>query len=91
MPMLLDFYTESCPSCMQLLPTLEILAGEFAGKMKFFKVDLMEVQEFQTKYKIVGVPTVLILKKGVDVARIQKPMPLKEMRTFLQTVLKGGE
>lgn len=91
LPILLDFYTESCPTCMQLLPTLEILAGEFAGKMKFFKVDLMEVQEFQAKYKIVGVPTVLVLKEGVDVARMQKPMPLKEMRTFLETALKDGK
>lgn len=91
LPILLDFYTESCPTCMQLLPTLEILAGEFADQMKFFKVDLMEVPEFQAKYKIVGVPTVLILKKGEDIGRIQKPMPLKDMRSFLEKTLKGGE
>lgn len=90
-PILLDFYTDSCPTCMQLLPTLEILAGEFSNDMKFFKVDLMEVPQFQQKYKIVGVPTVLVIKKGVDVARIQKPMPLKEMRTFLETALKDEE
>jgi len=31
-PVLVDFYTDSCPACRKLAPTLEALSEEFAGQ-----------------------------------------------------------
>lgn len=86
-PLLLDFYTNMCPTCMQMLPTLELLASELAGSMKFFKVDLDKMPELGEKYKVEGVPTFIVLKDGEFAARSQKAVPLAEMRTFLQSAL----
>lgn len=86
-PVFLDFYTEMCPTCMQMLPTLEMLSAELSGKMKFYKVDLMKMPELGKKYQVEGVPTFIVLKDGAIAARAQKTMSLEDMRAFLAKVV----
>lgn len=87
LPVLLDFYTDVCSTCMQMLPTLEMLAAEFAPRMKFFKVNVMKLPEVGKKYSVQGVPTFIILRKGELAARASKSMPMKEMKAFIEKAL----
>jgi thioredoxin reductase (NADPH) len=87
MAVMLDFYTDVCATCMQLLPTLEMIATEFKERLKIYKVNLMKVSEAASKFGVKGVPTLLIFKKGEQVARASEAMPLKTLKAFVEKAL----
>ena len=39
-PVLVDFYADWCGPCRMLVPPLERLAAEFAGRAKIVKIDV---------------------------------------------------
>lgn len=82
----LDFYTEYCPSCAQLLPILELAATQNES-IAFCKVDRLKVPKIGDRFNIESVPTVLVLHKGSVVGRIHKSMSLKEFNEFLAAAL----
>ena len=86
-PVMLDFYTDVCATCMQLLPTLEMIATEFKDRMKVYKVNLMKVPDAGGKFGVKGVPTLLIFKKGEQVARASETMPLKTLKAFVEKAI----
>jgi thioredoxin 1 len=63
-PVLVDFWAEWCMPCRMLTPTIEALAGEFAGQFKVGKVDTDSNQNLAVKYGISAIPTVILFKGG---------------------------
>lgn len=63
-PVLVDFWSPACPPCLMLGPIIEEIAGEFEGKAKIGKLNVMENPETARKYQIVGIPTIIIFKNG---------------------------
>ncbi len=63
-PVLVDFWAEWCQPCRILAPTIDELAGEFAGKVKVGKVDTDSNREISMKYGISAIPTVILFKGG---------------------------
>lgn len=60
-----DFNATWCGPCKMLGPVLEQVSEEAAGKgWKFFSVDVDKNEVLATKFGIMAVPTVFILKKG---------------------------
>jgi len=59
-----DFYATWCGPCRALSPMLDGLAGSFADKIKFFKVNVDESPGLAQNYQIEAIPTVLFFKDG---------------------------
>ena len=63
-PVVVDFYADWCGPCKMLSPVMEKLSEEYAGKVKFVKINTDENQELATRFGIVSIPTVMFFSKG---------------------------
>jgi thioredoxin 1 len=68
-PVLVDFSAVWCGPCKALEPAVKEVAGEYSGRLKVVKVDIDDSPGIATKYGIRGVPTVIVVKGGQEVAR----------------------
>jgi len=64
-----DFYAEWCPPCQQMKPVFEGLEEEFADRVEFRKIDVDKEAEKAAKFKVLSVPTFVILKNGQEIDR----------------------
>jgi thioredoxin-like negative regulator of GroEL len=68
-PVLVDFFTPPCAPCKALVPVLERAAGKHPN-LKVVKVNAWNNQSLCARWKIVGVPALLLFKSGQNVLRI---------------------
>ena len=60
----IDFSAAWCGPCKMLVPVLEEVSEEYAGKINFFNIDVDENPDLAREYKIMNIPALLVLKKG---------------------------
>ena len=51
-PAVIDFYTTWCGPCKMMAPVVESLAGKYAGKIDFYKVDIDQESELASVFGI---------------------------------------
>ncbi|MCE5197204.1 MAG: thioredoxin family protein [Negativicutes bacterium] len=69
---LVDFWSPKCDPCMALLPSVEQLAEEWEGKVKFCKVNALENRRLCIKEKVLGLPTIQFYKNGEKLNELTK-------------------
>lgn len=69
-PVLVDFYSNGCPPCRRLAPTIEEFAEEYQGRAVVAKVNVDRVPELARRYGIQGIPAVLFFDKGAETQRL---------------------
>lgn len=63
-PVLLDFSAEWCGPCKKMVPIIEEIAAEYAGKIKVATVDVGTAQDTAVRFGVLSVPTVIFFKDG---------------------------
>ena len=62
-PAIIDFYATWCGPCKATAPILEELAGEYAGKVDIYQVDVDQQQELAAMFGIRSIPSLLFIPK----------------------------
>jgi len=70
-----DCWAPWCGPCQMVAPVIEEMAQDYAGKILFGKLNVDENQKVATQYQIMGIPTLLVFKKGKLVDRIVGAVP----------------
>ncbi|MDX1626119.1 MAG: thioredoxin TrxA [Wenzhouxiangellaceae bacterium] len=63
-PVLVDYWAEWCGPCKMIDPILHELADEFEGRIKVAKVNIDENQQITSRFKIRGIPTLMVFSDG---------------------------
>jgi thioredoxin 1 len=83
-PVLVDFWAVWCGPCRAIAPIVEELAQEYAGKVDFYKLNVDDNAEATTNYRVRGIPTLLLFKKGEVVDQVVGAVPKSNLQTMLQ-------
>lgn len=70
-PVIADFYSDSCVPCKRISPILSKLESEYAGRLKVVKINANFEEELVSKYNISVTPTILFFNKGEETDRLK--------------------
>ncbi|MBI2856228.1 MAG: thioredoxin [Chloroflexi bacterium] len=86
-PVLVDFWADWCAPCKMIAPSIDELAVELDGKVKFTKVDVDSNPQVAMKYGIRGIPTLLVFKGGSPVDQLVGAHPKATIKKRLEAAL----
>jgi len=69
LPVLIDFYSHTCPPCRMMDPVVESLAKRRAGEITVLRVNTDENPDLASAFRIQAVPTFVVMKRGVEMGR----------------------
>ncbi|MGM9985681.1 MAG: thioredoxin [Bacillaceae bacterium] len=82
---LVDFWAPWCGPCRMIAPVLEELVAEMGDKVKVVKVDVDDNQEIAVKYEVMSIPTLILFKDGVQVAKTMGFQPKEALVEFINS------
>lgn len=88
LPAVVDFTAVWCGPCKMIAPLVDELAKEYAGRVKFAKVDVDACPKVATQYSIRSIPTVLFFKGGKVVEQVIGAVPKKVLVEKMEATLK---
>lgn len=86
-PVLVDFWAEWCGPCKMIAPFLEDLAADKAGALTVAKVNIDENPLAPTKYRVQGIPTMILFKDGRIAATKVGALPKSKLYEWVESVL----
>jgi thioredoxin 1 len=84
-----EFFTTNCPYCRQMTPILEELADEFKSRVYFSKINVDHHQDTREEYSIMGVPEIIVFKKGIEVARVEGLQSYQDLERWIDSIHRG--
>ena len=70
-PVLVEFYSDSCVPCKMLSPVLSQLEAELSGKLNIYKVNVGYEQELVDRYEVQASPTMIFFGNGAEISRLR--------------------
>jgi len=86
-PVVVDFWATWCGPCKMVGPVMEDLAGEFEGRTSVCKLNVDEMPDVASQYKIMSIPTVMIFKNGEIVDKAVGVRTKEEYQNMIKNAL----
>lgn len=81
---LVDFSAEWCGPCQTLAPILKELKDELGDALSIIKIDVDKNQSIAAKFRVQGVPTLILYRDGQQVWRQSGMLTKKELIKVVQ-------
>ena len=85
---IIDFYATWCPPCKIMDPITRELAETYEGKVAFAKINIQEYQDIAKKYKIEGIPHLILFGYGKKVTAITGLKSVGEIKNVIENIFK---
>jgi thioredoxin 1 len=87
LPVLVDFWAPWCGPCRMVSPLVEELAGDFAGKVEFVKMNTDDNPGTPVSYGIRSIPTLMLFKSGQPVGQVIGFRPKAELKKTIERAI----
>ncbi len=84
---MVDFWAVWCGPCRMVAPTVEELAKEYADKIIVAKLNTDENPDIASRYKIMGIPTIMFFKGGEKVDQIVGAVPKPQLKAKIDALM----
>lgn len=82
-----DFWAEWCQPCTIMSAYTEWLARDYGAQLSVVALDVDENPETPARYNILGLPTLLFIRGGVEVDRQVGVLPYEELQAKVDALL----
>ncbi len=86
-PVVIDFWAPWCGPCQQFAPTFSQAAAELSPNVRLVKVNTEENPNLAARFGIRSIPTLLVMKNGQEVTRVNGAMPPAMFKQWVQQQL----
>ena len=86
-PVLVEFYSDSCIPCKRLSPILGDLEEEYEDKLKVVKVNVNFDEKLAQDYDVLASPTMVLFKNGEEINRIRGLKKKNEIEEILNMIV----
>lgn len=87
LPVLVEFYSDSCIPCKQLSPILGDLEDDYEDKIKVVKVNVNFDADLAAEHGVMASPTILFFQNGKEVNRTRGLVKKEELEEIIQSLL----
>jgi thioredoxin 1 len=75
---LVDFWSQGCEPCKELMPEVEELEKEYQDQVKFTKLDTGKARRLAISQRVLGLPTIALYKDGEKISEVTKDNASKD-------------
>lgn len=91
LPVLVDFWAPWCAPCRVVSPLVERIGQDLRGRLKVVKVNTDQAPALSARFSIRGIPTLVILDHGKELARITGALNERALRSWVDGHLPARE
>jgi thioredoxin 2 len=87
-PIVIDFWAEWCGPCRMMSPNFEMAVPRLEPRVRLGKLDTEAEPAIAQRYGIRGIPSMVMIRRGQEVARTSGAMPTSAIVDWVEMALR---